>query len=200
MFSDHADHAFWKHCPSDSLFYLSIPPEFHGGDTPLIYVQPWALYAVITASSFARPVSIPTHTASCKQCLYPMYNTDSVSVCVCVCNVHVCAYMCRCFRYWQHGHGNARHAIVNYVINPVGVEEKKHIYCTINKDKYSIYFSVILLGPWIKYMQFDIKVYGKEPIKIKYCRRKRKVFKIAPKNRKSEILHDTMVDIFFLFD
>ena len=34
MFSDHADHAFWKHCPSDSLFYLSIPPEFHGGTRP----------------------------------------------------------------------------------------------------------------------------------------------------------------------
>ena len=97
-------------------------PRIPWGDTPLIYVQPWALYAVITASSFARPVSIPTHTASCKQCLYPMYNTDSVSVCVWVCYVHVCAYMCRCFRYWQHGHGKARHAIVNYVINRVGVK------------------------------------------------------------------------------
>ena len=26
--------AFWKHCPSDRLFYLSIPPEFHGGTRP----------------------------------------------------------------------------------------------------------------------------------------------------------------------
>ena len=130
------------------LFLPVNSPRIPWGDTPLIYVQPWALYAVITASSFVRPVSIPTHTASCKQCLYPMYNTDSVSVCVWVCYVHVCAYMCRCFRYWQHGHGKARHAIVNYVINCVGLsKKKKNIYCTINKDKYSICFSVILLGP-----------------------------------------------------
>ena len=26
--------AFWKHCPSESLFYLSIPPEFHRGTRP----------------------------------------------------------------------------------------------------------------------------------------------------------------------
>ena len=52
------------------MYLVNVPvnsERIPAGDTPLVYVQPWARYAVMTGSSLVSIDSIPTAHASCNE-------------------------------------------------------------------------------------------------------------------------------------